>query len=380
MAHRIEWKQGAGSWEAVPVYAAPVAPSVTWGAVGTGGSGTTSCTPSYPTGISASTSRLYCVVTGRSNTANTVPTMPAGWTRIGGLEGGTGTWGVDAGTRRVDIFKKDTVDGTESGTVTVSLSGTTANTLRATIHRVEIPSGHSIVEELGTGADTTNATSYSATSSTNIDFLANDLLLIAVAQNIDSGTQSAQAISATDVTFGTRTNRASTAVTNGNDHRHIVDSVPISSVTGTPDVAPTYSYTISASGSGPTAFLRLRSVAPAEPVVTVYASANITAGGEATTAQLAAPSGKTTSDFDAGRMWDDENGTDTVSITADNYTEIEWCLRFGAAASGTYDFRVTDGGTPLDDYLANPSITIGEAPAPSDFLPLHRKQRLVIHR
>jgi hypothetical protein len=359
MAYRLEYNKNSGGWNAVPLSNGfNVAPSVTWGAVGTGSSGTTSCTPSYPTGISAATSRLYCVVTGRGNTANTVPTMPAGWTRIGGLEGGTGTWGVDTGTRRVDIFKKDTVAGNETGTVTVSLSGTTANTLRATIHRVEIPAGHSIVEELGTGADTTNATSYSATSSTNIDFLANDLLLIAVAQNIDTGTQSAQSITASNVTFGTRTNRASTAVTNGNDHRHIVDSVPISSVSGTPDVAPTYAYTISASGSGPTAFLRLRSVAPSEPEIYVAPSTYITAGGENTTAQLTAPSGKSSStDFDAGRIWDDENDSDTVTITTDDYTELEWCLKFSSTASGTFQFRVTDGGAALTTYTQTPTIT-----------------------
>jgi hypothetical protein len=66
-------------------------------------------------------------VTGRSNTANTAPTMPAGWTSIGALEGGTGTWAVDTGTRRVELFVKDTVTGSETGTVTVSLGGTTAN-------------------------------------------------------------------------------------------------------------------------------------------------------------------------------------------------------------------------------------------------------------
>lgn len=240
----------------------PPTASVTFGAIGAGASGTTSCTPSYPTGINALTSKLYCVVTGRSNTANTAPTMPAGWTNILDFEGGTGTWGVDAGTRRVTVFRKDTVAGSETGTVTVSLGGTTNNTLRASIIRVEVPSGYSISEVVSTGADTTSGTAFSATGSTNIDFAANDLLLIAVAQAIDSATQSAQSITATGITFGTRTNRASTAVTNGNDHRHIIDTVPVSSGSGT--VAPTYAYTASAAASGPVGFLRLRAVAPTE--------------------------------------------------------------------------------------------------------------------
>lgn len=239
--------------------------SVTWGAAGTAASGTTSCTPAYPTGISALTSKILCAVTGRSNTADTAFTMPAGWTKIGSseLEGGTGTWGVDTGTRRVTFFQKDTTVGDETGTVTVSLAGTANNTLRATIFRVEVTSGYGIEYEATTGADTTNGTGFSATGG-SIGFAPGDLLAILVAQNIDSATQSAQSITASGVTFGTRTNRASTAVTNGNDHRHILDTVPVSS--GTATAAPTYAYTISASGSGPVAFLRMREIAP--PVVT----------------------------------------------------------------------------------------------------------------
>lgn len=254
--------------------------AVTWGAAGTAASGTTSCTPAYPTGVSALTSKILCAVTGRSNTADTAFTMPAGWTKIGSseLESGTGTWGVGTGTRRVTFFRKDATVGDETGTVTVSLTGTTANTLRATIFRVEVTSGYGIEYEATTGADTTNGTGFSATGG-SIDFAPGDLLAILVAQNIDSGTQSAKAIAASGVTFGTRTNRASAAVTNGNDHRHILDTVPVSS--GTATAAPTYAYTISAAGSGPVAFLRMREVAP--PVVTSQPTdLTVLDGGDAT--------------------------------------------------------------------------------------------------
>jgi hypothetical protein len=240
----------------------PPTTAVTWGAIGTAANGTLSATPAYPSGISAATSHLFCVVTGRSNIANTAPTMPAGWTSVGSLEGGTGTWGVDAGTRREHWFKKDTVTGTETGTVTVSLAGSTANTMRATILRIEVPAGYSLDVAHSAGADTTSGTAYSVTGSTALSWAANDLLLIATAQSIDSATQSAQAISASGVTFGTRTNRWSTAVTSGNDHRSILDSVPITSGSGSS--APTYSYTASAAASGVTGFLRLRAVPPTE--------------------------------------------------------------------------------------------------------------------
>lgn len=351
-------KNGAGGYVAVPVGTgnAEALMQPTWGAAGTAASGTTSCTPAYPTGISANTSKLFCLVTGRGNTAGTVPTMPSGWTRVGGLEGGTGTWGVDLGTRRVDFFQKDTVAGTETGTVTVSLSGTTNNTLRATIFRVEVTSGYGIDVELVSGADTSNDTSYSATASANATFDSNRLVLIGTAQNVDTGTASSRAISASGITFGTLTNRADTAVTNGNDHRHILNSVPVSSGSGT--VAPTFSYTISASGSGPTAFLVLRGRLPAVTnELYVTASSNIAAGGEATTQRLSGGTGT----FLTGRRWDDENGTDSLDLAADNNTEVEWSLNTQSpAVNGDYwDFRVYSGGSALSTYTQTPRLTLG---------------------
>jgi hypothetical protein len=358
---RGEWKLSSDSvWQALAaVYGAP---TVTWGAIGTAASGTTSCAPSYPSGIAALTSKIYCVVTGRSNTAATAPTMPAGWTSVLDLEDGVGTWAADTGTRRVTIFKKDTVAGTESGTVTVSLAGSANNTLRASIIRVEVPSGYSISESASTGADTTNGTGFSATGGTSLSWAADDLLLIAVAQNLDTGTQSSQAISATGATFGTRTNRASDAVTNGFDHRHILDSVPVTAGSGSS--APTYSYTVSAAASGPCGFLRLRAAPPAQPVA-LAPSANIAASAAtATTAQLTAPSGKTTANFQASRISDDTNPLPSVDPTTDVYLEPELSVQFlaSAAANGqAYDFRVTSNGSAFGTYTNTPRVTVSPA-------------------
>jgi hypothetical protein len=95
--------------------------------------------------------------------------------------------------------------------------------------------------------------------------------------------------------------------------------------------------------------------------VYVATSTQIAAGGEATTARLTAPSGKTTSDFTTGRRWDDENGTDAIDIASDFYTEVEWCLRAQApAAQGDYfDFRVYNGSSPLSTYSVTPRWMIG---------------------
>ncbi len=91
-------------------------------------------------------------------------------------------------------------------------------------------------------------------------------------------------------------------------------------------------------------------------------SANITAGGENTTAQLTAPSGKTTGDFDAGRIVDDENPDQAVDITADDYTEMEWCFKGRSTAREVqYDFRVTVGGNALDTTSVTPQLTLSGA-------------------
>ena len=90
-------------------------------------------------------------------------------------------------------------------------------------------------------------------------------------------------------------------------------------------------------------------------------SANIAASGEDTTAQLTAPSGKTTGDFIAGRIQDDENPADIIDIPADKYTEIEWSIEAtDVVKSGeVYSFRITDNGTELDSYIETPQWTIG---------------------
>lgn len=94
--------------------------------------------------------------------------------------------------------------------------------------------------------------------------------------------------------------------------------------------------------------------------VYISASGNIAAGGEATTARLNAPAGKTTSDFVTGRRWDDENGTDTINLTPDDYTEVEWSLTTQAPAVGGdyFDFRVYAGGVALSTYTSTPRWTI----------------------
>lgn len=98
----------------------------------------------------------------------------------------------------------------------------------------------------------------------------------------------------------------------------------------------------------------------------VSTSANIASGGEATTARLSAPSGKTTGDFATGRRWDDENGTDSIAFNNDEYTELEWTvtIRSPGTTDDYYEFRTYVDGSPAYSYAVTPKWTIGTVTPP----------------
>jgi hypothetical protein len=106
----------------------------------------------------------------------------------------------------------------------------------------------------------------------------------------------------------------------------------------------------------------MMTIALKPPPLPIYLSpsANITASGQATTAQLTAPSGKTTSSFTAGRMMDDENPADAVDIANNFYTEFEWCIAADSSVpqGDIYQFRITANGTALDTYTVTPQWTV----------------------
>jgi hypothetical protein len=78
------------------------------------------------------------------------------------------------------------------------------------------------------------------------------------------------------------------------------------------------------------------------PAFILTPSAFIDPGGEVTTAQLTPPSGKTTSDFQAGTIQDDENPAAAVDLGEDKYTEIEWSIEATTAVEpgAEYEWRV----------------------------------------
>ncbi len=120
------------------------------------------------------------------------------------------------------------------------------------------------------------------------------------------------------------------------------------SPSSSPSISPSRSPSMSASQSPSASPSTSPSASPSEwleyPRFVLVDSPYITAGGEVTTAQLTAPAGKVSgTHFGAGRIQDDENPTDNIDLTANKYTEIEWCIKATdyAEVDATYQFRAT---------------------------------------
>jgi hypothetical protein len=230
--------------------------TVSFGALGTLSNSISTTTPAYPSGITSS-SALFCFQV-YANSVGVAPAAPSGWTAVGSYSGGGSTYEIlnDVGPRGILVFRKDTVTGNESGTITCNASKN--GSYSSVIARFEVTAGFSIGHQWSAGSDDTRDTSWSVTGSPAIDFQTGQLLCVFTAQNTDTATQSSQSISAAGITFDTRTNRQSFAVVSGRDHRSVIDTIPVTAGSGS--VAPTWSHTNSEAASGATGFLLLSAV------------------------------------------------------------------------------------------------------------------------
>ena len=225
--------------------------TVAFGAIGTGANGSTTVAPSYPSGITVG-QLLICAVTSGATNSET-PTTPSGWFLIGTNASTDGTFGLDTGPRRATLFGR-VADGSESGTLTVSI--TNGNSCRGTISRFTSSVGKGWLVR-GSGAnDSTSGTGVSMTFGA-MDWKVGDVVLVVTGQRVDSATQSSQSLTASGITFGSRTNQAATAVTTGNDHRHTVDTFA-ATTGGTGSQAATWAYTASAAASAGGVLVQIR--------------------------------------------------------------------------------------------------------------------------
>jgi len=323
----------------------------------------------YPTGILAGD---LLVLVHINKYSSTTPATPSGWTLLGNASSTGGDIAsyatADQGDVRGVIYTK-IADGTETGTLTVTSTGGRAANARMFLYRRPPGTYWDLLASYGN--DSTAGTSWVATSTHELGLAAGDILFIAAGENTNLRTYSAQNASTTGITMGTQYELGDHYVYSNENSNLTISQHDVYS--GTASGNTVFSMTSSGSGTnapeGTTIFLRIRTTN--SPIV-LAGSSYIPASGTSTTYQLTAPSGKATSDFVTGRLQDDENPADAVTITTDDYTEMEWNFKvISTVAVGTiFDFRVTASGTALSTYTVTPRLTVSSGvapPAPSGY-------------
>jgi hypothetical protein len=247
-----------------------VSAAVAWGATGTASAvGSTSATIPYPTGIAAGNLLVMVVFTKYA----TPPTLPSGWQNITNGQGtsSAGANGAQSGTLYMTVFVR-VADGTESGNVVVSVPGGT--TSWGYILRYTKAAGKYWDIAATNGQDTNKTAPWSATAAANPGITAGDLMLaVSGTIQIPSG-HSAEAMTATGVTFGTMTERIDARAVTGGMGFIVLSEHPVSS--GTASAAPVFTMTAASADFGVTVFVRLRETTNPSPTVTITDSTTVT--------------------------------------------------------------------------------------------------------
>lgn len=208
-------------------------------AVGTAGTGTTSCTPTYPT-VSANNLIVMEVV---SKYPGNDPSTPSGFTPLTNFRksGGHGSAGVDTGDVTVSVYVK-VATGSESGTETVTVTG--GNSVAARMSSYSIGAGNTWGMKCYGASMNTPSASWSVSFLT-VDLLSGDRVLASSGVNADTNSFSAEACSASGVTFGSAVERTDAANTSGDDMRIVLSEHGVTTAS-----AGTYTVTYDMTGSG----------------------------------------------------------------------------------------------------------------------------------
>ncbi len=233
---------------------------------------TDSITPSFPAGDpTAGRLAVLQVVSGHpdddpSGDITIEPFTPTGWDIAGSVVNAdpatpTGTYGVDDGPRRLTWFVK-VLDGNESDPTTFIDAGGTDSFIAGRIMTFSRSTGTVWRYIASIGADIVDSTAFSTTGgnvacSPDLTFSTDDLCVLGYAVNDDTSALSAEAISATGVTFGTVTEQVDDAITTGADARLGIATCFVTSGSTTA-ATPEPSATLAVAGSGPLGVLKIR--------------------------------------------------------------------------------------------------------------------------
>lgn len=222
--------------------------------------GTTSTNVAY-TAVAAG--RLAVITAAVKPSTATWGSDPTGWTKITDATGGTGTNAADTGTSRIGKWYR-VLDGSESGSVTISATGSPSQVCGAMDVYASTLGGWAAPTSV-TAADTTHGTNPSAASAaweTGSGLAVGDWLHVGYATDTDDTTAaSGHAISQSGTTFGTVTARSRVGNSDGNDGSVFTWDASVSAIS-TGVGATTMSMTWAASSCGAFGALRIREVAP----------------------------------------------------------------------------------------------------------------------
>lgn len=348
---QLEWQKNGGAWnEATTGPLSLITP--TFVATGTTVSGTGAVTPGVPSGYAADD--LLLIFT---ESANEAVSNPTGYSQAVAI--GTGTAAGASSTRLTVMYKF--ASASESAP-TVADPGNHVLAFMMAIRGVDKTNPFNATS---TNADTGNNRSVNITGTTTS---VSNALVIAATTNV-TDTATAQYSNWTNASLTSLTPRYNAGTTQGNGGGIGMATGILASPGSTGNTtATTVTATLKTSAT-----LVLAPVAV--PDMIIASSANIVAGAaSSTTAQLTAPSPKTTSSFFAGRISEDTNPLPSLTITPDYYTELEWNLQAtSTSANGDiFNFRVTNNGTVLDTYSYTPVWIIGSnsPPASSSSTPI----------
>lgn len=233
--------------------------TIAHGASGTDSGGTTSCAPAYPSGITAGQMLVMGIV---NKYPAATPTTPAGWQMQATVTGGSGSSGTDTGQVRSTVFTR-IADGTESGSVTVTVTG--ANCCYGRILRYTRDAAKTWGVATATASQNTGgSTTWTSTATANPGIASGDMVICVDAVNADAYTWGGRSCSATGATFTTHAERLDGGSSQGDGVGAQISDHTVTA--GVATAAPVHTVTASGSATdspaGATVFLVLREVSP----------------------------------------------------------------------------------------------------------------------
>lgn len=226
--------------------------TISYVAVGALSQSTATVTPAYPAGATAGRLALLQVVSGHPS--DSIPSTPSGWTLVHSFSGGGGVFGSGAGPRRITWFARVLIGSDIAPTTTLATG--TGEVLAARIHVLSRSAGTGWRWAASSSEDTSSGTGFSVAATAALTWAVGDFALVGYALPVGTAALSAEAVTATGITFGTVTERADDQVTSGNAGRLAAATASVTAGTGTQ--APTLAATASTATTGVASVLRIR--------------------------------------------------------------------------------------------------------------------------